>query len=52
MAGAIGVPHSALTSGTDARSTILESYVFASGIHEPEISNILSYKYPVGDSNK
>jgi hypothetical protein len=46
MAGAIGVPHTALTSGTDARSTILESYVFASGIHEPEISNILSYKYP------
>jgi len=46
MAGAIGVPHSALTSGTSVRSTLLESYVFASGIHEPEISNILSYKYP------
>jgi hypothetical protein len=46
MAGAIGVPHVALSSGTDVRSTILESYVFGSGIHEPEISNILSYKYP------
>ena len=47
MAGAIGVPHAALTSGNAARSTILESYVFGSGIHEPEISNILSYKYPL-----
>lgn len=46
MAGAIGVPHTALTSGTQVANPILESYVFASGIHEPEISNILSYKYP------
>jgi hypothetical protein len=46
MAGAIGVPHAALTSGTSARAVVLENYVFASGIHEPEISNILSYKFP------
>lgn len=46
MAGAIGVPHTALVSGTQAVNTVLESYVFASGIAEPEISNILSYKYP------
>jgi hypothetical protein len=25
---------------------ILEGYVFASGIHDPEISSLLSYKYP------
>jgi hypothetical protein len=46
MAGAIGVPHVALTSGVQKRDSILESYVFGAGIHEPEISNILSYKYP------
>ena len=32
MAGAIGVPHVALTSGVDARSTILQDYVFNSGL--------------------
>lgn len=28
------------------RSPILQGYVFASGIHSPEVSSILSYKYP------
>jgi len=46
MAGAIGVPHAALSTGVSKRSVVLENYVFASGIHEPVISNILSYKFP------
>lgn len=33
-----------VTTRQDA--TILKDYVFASGIHKPEHSNILSYKYP------
>ncbi|KKN46948.1 hypothetical protein LCGC14_0667720 [marine sediment metagenome] len=41
-----GLPHSALVGGNSVRSTILQSYVFNAGIHDPEISNILSYKYP------
>lgn len=42
----IGYPSSALTSGTTSRATLLESYVFAAGLHEPEHSKILTYKYP------
>jgi hypothetical protein len=42
----IQVPSSALTSGTTARASILEGYVFPSGIHDPEYSKILTYKYP------
>lgn len=41
-----GLPHGTLSGGTTVRSTILQSYVFEAGIHDPEISNILSYKYP------
>lgn len=42
----IQYPSSALVGGTTARSTIFESYVFASGIHDPEYSKLLTYKYP------
>ena len=31
---------------TSSYSSILQSYVYASGIHKPEVSNVLSYKYP------
>lgn len=41
-----GLPHGALVGGNSGRATILQSYVFGAGIHDPEISNILSYKYP------
>lgn len=41
-----GLPTGALVGGVAARSVILQDYVFQAGIHEPEISNILSYKYP------
>ena len=41
-----GYPTPPLTSGTTARATILEGYVFASGLHDPEHSKILTYKYP------
>jgi len=41
-----GNPTSPLVGGNSARATILEGYVFQSGIHKPEMSNILSYKYP------
>lgn len=34
------------TSGTSAVDSILSGYVFASGIHKEEHSNILSYLYP------
>ena len=41
-----GYPTAALVGGTTSRSTILENYVFASGIHDPEHSKLLTYKYP------
>jgi hypothetical protein len=41
-----GLPHGTLAGGNSVRATILQSYVFNAGIHDPEISNILSYKYP------
>lgn len=41
-----GYPTPPLVGGTSARSTILENYVFQSGIHDPEHSKILTYKYP------
>jgi len=44
-----GIPTPPLTGGKDqgtAIDTILSSYVFQSGIHKPEHSNLLSYKYP------
>ena len=45
--GGTQVPSSPLVAGTSARSgAILQGYVFQSGIHEPEVENILSYKYP------
>jgi len=44
--GRIGSPSAALVGGTSSRGIILEDYVFDAGIHDEEISNILSYKYP------
>lgn len=41
-----GNPVTPLAGGNSARATILEGYVFQSGIHKPEMSDILSYKYP------
>jgi hypothetical protein len=41
-----GTPTGSLVGGTTARNPILQGYVFQSGIHKPEHSNILSYKYP------
>jgi hypothetical protein len=41
-----GNPTPPLVGGTNVRSPILQGYVFQSGIHKPEHSNILSYKYP------
>ncbi len=42
----IGNPTPPLVGGNSVRSPILESYVFQSGIHKPEHSSILTYKYP------
>ncbi len=41
-----GYPTPPLVGGTTARATILEGYVFQSGLHDPEHSKILTYKYP------
>jgi hypothetical protein len=41
-----GYPTPPLSSGTTARTNILEGYVFQSGLHDPEHSKILTYKYP------
>jgi hypothetical protein len=41
-----GNPTPPLVGGNSVRSTILESYVFQSGIHKPEHSSILTWKYP------
>ena len=37
---------SSLSAGTTARAAIFEDYVFNSGIHDPEYSKVLTYKYP------
>jgi len=37
---------SSLAGGTTARAAIFESYVFNAGIHDPEYSKVLTYKYP------
>ena len=42
----IQYPSGALVGGTTARAAIFESYVFNSGIHDPEYSKVLTYKYP------
>lgn len=39
-------PSAPLVGGTSAVNSIFESYVFQSGIHFPEFSRILTYKYP------
>ena len=39
-------PTPPLAGGTSARTEILSGYVFQSGIHKPEHSSILTYKYP------
>lgn len=41
-----GYPTPPLVGGTSAVSSIFENYVFQSGIHFPEFSRILTYKYP------
>ena len=38
-----GNPTPPLVGGTGVRNPILQGYVFQSGIHKPEHSNILSY---------
>ncbi len=41
-----GNPTQPLVAGNSVRNPTLSNYVFQSGIHKPEHSNILSYKYP------
>jgi hypothetical protein len=41
-----GYPTPPLVGGTSARAAIFEGYVFQSGIHDPEHSKFLTYKYP------
>lgn len=41
-----GNPTPPLVGGNSVREPILQGYVFQSGIHKPEHSNILTYKYP------
>jgi hypothetical protein len=41
-----GTPTPPLVGGNSARQNILEGYVFQSGLHKPEHSSILTYKYP------
>lgn len=41
-----GYPTPPLVGGTTARAGIFEGYVFQSGIHDPEHSKFLTYKYP------
>lgn len=43
---AYGNPTPPLVGGNSVRQPILEGYVFQSGIHDPEFSKILTYKYP------
>jgi hypothetical protein len=39
-------PTAPLVGGNSSRNPILSGYVFQSGIHKPEHSSILTYKYP------
>lgn len=39
-------PSAPLVGGNSVREPILQGYVFQSGIHKPEVSSILTYKYP------
>ena len=41
-----GNPTGAAGQGGNRAGQVLSGYVFASGIHQPEVSSILSYKYP------
>lgn len=41
-----GNPTPPLVGGISQRDTILQGYVYQSGIHKPEHSSILTYKYP------
>lgn len=41
-----GNPVAPLVGGNSAVQQVLEGYVFQSGLHKPEHSNILTYKYP------
>ena len=41
-----GNPTAPLVAGTNVREPIMQDYVFQSGIHKPEHSNLLSYKFP------
>lgn len=43
---ALGNPTPPLVGGTSVREPILQGYVFQSGIHDPEHSSILTFKYP------
>jgi hypothetical protein len=43
---AAGLPSGALVGGTSVRNPILQGYVFQSGLHKPEHSSFLSFKYP------
>lgn len=43
---ALGNPTPPLVGGNSVRQPILEGYVFQSGIHDPEFSKILTFKYP------
>ena len=44
--GGVQVPSGPLSSATAVSDPILEGHVFASGIHKPEHSSILSFMYP------
>jgi hypothetical protein len=41
----VGNPTGPLDSGTNVRD-VLQGYVFQSGIHKPEHSSLLTYKFP------
>lgn len=41
-----GNPTPPLVGGNSQRDTIMQSYVYQSGIHKPEHSSILTYKFP------
>jgi hypothetical protein len=43
---ASGLPTPPLVGGTSVRNPILQGYVFQSGLHKPEHSSFLSFKYP------
>lgn len=39
-------PSAPLVGGNTVREPILQDYVFQSGIHDPEVSSVLTYKFP------